>query len=167
MVKIANNLSKTLGYDALASGILSIFYSFPNYQLLLIPFTLFRIKTPPSCPNFQGNALGQVASQTTENIRVTHLISPLPLINPLFGYNKDHIIKISSSIGTYGPRYAFLIFTFNLFLSLIFSTCGGTNDCCIMYMPKNPKTRANYELVLNFISKVPVSLVNEVSFSTI
>jgi len=116
MVKIANNLSKLHGYDALACG----------------------------------NALGQVASQTPENIKATHLISPLPIITPLFGYNKDHIIKISTSIGTYGP-----------------STIAGTNDCCVMYMPKNPKTRANYGLVLNYISKIPVPFVDEVPITTV
>jgi len=116
MVKIANNVAKIHGYDALGCG----------------------------------NALGQVASQTPENIRATHLISPLPLITPLFGYNKDHIIKISNSIGTYGP-----------------STIAGTNDCCVMYMPKNPKTRANYGLVLSYISRIPVSLVDEVPITTV
>lgn len=84
-----------------------------------------------------GNALGQVASQTIENITVTHLISELPNVVPLFGYNKNDIIKIAQEIGTFKP-----------------STCDGTNDCCVMFMPTHPVTKGNYETVLKTIDKV-------------
>ena len=39
-----------------------------------------------------GNALGQVASQTIENITYSNFHSNLPIISPLFGYNKEDII---------------------------------------------------------------------------
>ncbi|QKF94225.1 bifunctional protein tRNA sulfurtransferase thii and cysteine sulfinate desulfinase/cysteine desulfurase domain [Fadolivirus algeromassiliense] len=93
-----------------------------------------------------GNSLGQVASQTIENIRSTNLISELPIICPLFGYNKDDTIEISRKIGTYIP-----------------STCDGTNDCCIMYMPKHPIIRSNYNIILKNISKIDSKFVDEIN----
>ena len=93
-----------------------------------------------------GNSLGQVASQTIENIKSTNLISKLPVISPLFGYNKDDIIKIAKSIGTYKP-----------------SICDGTNDCCVMYMPKHPIIRSNYEFVLNNIKKIDKSKIDNLN----
>ena len=74
-----------------------------------------------------GNALGQVASQTISNIHNTNLVSKLPIISPLFSYNKNDIIKIDIEIGTYKP-----------------SICDGTNDCCVMYMPKHPVINSKY-----------------------
>lgn len=55
------------------------------------------------------------------------------------------IIKVARVIETYKP-----------------STCDGTSDCCVMYMPKHPKTKANHNVVLNYISKVPEDLVKNV-----
>lgn len=84
-----------------------------------------------------GNALGQVASQTIENIRITNLISEIPVISPLFSYNKESIIKIAIEIKTYD-----------------LSICDGTNDCCIMYMPKFPIIKGNYNIVMKNIRKM-------------
>lgn len=95
-----------------------------------------------------GNSLGQVASQTIENIRSTNLVSELPIICPLFGYNKDDIIDISRSIGTYKP-----------------STCDGTNDCCVMYMPKHPIIRSNYNIILKNISKIDCKFIDNLNIS--
>ena len=83
-----------------------------------------------------GNSLGQVASQTIQNIKASNLVSILPLISPLFGYNKDSIIEIAKIIGTYKP-----------------SICDGTNDCCVMYMPKFPVTDSKFEYIVKCILK--------------
>lgn len=84
-----------------------------------------------------GNALGQVASQTIDNIKITHLISEMAQIVPLFGYNKNDIVNIAKEIGTFSP-----------------SICDGTNDCCVMFMPKHPVTRGSYKTVLKIIQKM-------------
>ena len=48
-----------------------------------------------------GESLSQVASQTIENISCTQLNNKLPVLRPLIGMNKEEIISIAESIGTY------------------------------------------------------------------
>ena len=48
-----------------------------------------------------GSSLGQVASQTLENIAVTHSGIEMPILTPLIGFNKDETEKIAREIGTY------------------------------------------------------------------
>jgi len=48
-----------------------------------------------------GSSLGQVASQTIENIAVSHYGIDVPILTPLIGLNKDEIEKIAKEIGTY------------------------------------------------------------------
>jgi len=48
-----------------------------------------------------GDSLGQVASQTVENIRAIYDVSPLPLLSPLIGFDKEEIITVGRHIGTY------------------------------------------------------------------
>jgi thiamine biosynthesis protein ThiI len=99
---------------------------------------------------FVGNALSQVASQTIENINATHVISDIPLITPLFGFNKEEITAIAHSVNTFKT-----------------STCEGTDDCCVMYMPKNPKTKANINIVMKYVDAVPTEVVESVTIKVI
>jgi len=48
-----------------------------------------------------GDSLGQVASQTLQNIKVIETAATLPIIRPLIGFDKEEIIKIAREIGTY------------------------------------------------------------------
>lgn len=48
-----------------------------------------------------GDSLGQVASQTLANINAIYDASPLPLLSPLMGYDKEEIIHLARRIGTY------------------------------------------------------------------
>jgi thiamine biosynthesis protein ThiI len=48
-----------------------------------------------------GDSLGQVASQTLQNIRVIDMASHLPILRPLIGFDKEDVIKIAKTIGTY------------------------------------------------------------------
>lgn len=84
-----------------------------------------------------GNSWGQVASQTNINIRVTHLFSKLPIISPLLGFCKEDIIKIARDIGTFKS-----------------STCDGTDDCCVMFLPKHPQLKANYLTCKKYIEEI-------------
>ena len=50
-----------------------------------------------------GESLGQVASQTLANIRAeTDALGGLPAVRPLIGFDKEEIVRIARSIGTYG-----------------------------------------------------------------
>ena len=48
-----------------------------------------------------GDSLGQVASQTLQNIRVVDSAIKIPILRPLIGYDKDDVVKIAREIGTY------------------------------------------------------------------
>ncbi|AYV84100.1 MAG: tRNA 4-thiouridine(8) synthase [Hyperionvirus sp.] len=83
-----------------------------------------------------GNSWGQVASQTCENLYATQKFSELPLYCPLLGKSKKEIITKAKSIGTYNE-----------------SICTGTNDCCVMYLPKHPVIKAKPEIIGKFVEK--------------
>ena len=48
-----------------------------------------------------GDSLGQVASQTLQNIRTIDEVVGLPIFRPLIGLDKEEIIQIAKEIGTY------------------------------------------------------------------
>ncbi len=48
-----------------------------------------------------GDSLGQVASQTLDNMYAIDKATKLPVVRPLIGMNKEEIIKIARKIGTY------------------------------------------------------------------
>jgi thiamine biosynthesis protein ThiI len=74
-----------------------------------------------------GEALSQVASQTTESIRVTGSFTDLPLLRPLIGMDKEEIITIARKIGTFETSIL------------------PHEDCCTLFAPKWPVTRPKYE----------------------
>ena len=78
-----------------------------------------------------GDSLGQVASQTLENLSVVGQVSGLLLIRPLIGMDKEEIMQIAREIGTYD-------------ISIL-----PHDDCCTRLMPKKPEIRAKLEDVLN------------------
>jgi len=48
-----------------------------------------------------GDSLGQVASQTLQNIRVIEQAVDLPVLRPLIGLDKEDIVQIAKDIKTY------------------------------------------------------------------
>lgn len=73
---------------------------------------------------YTGEALGQVASQTIENITVVEESVKLPIMRPLIGFDKLEIISKAQEIGTYE-------------ISIL-----PHEDCCTLYVPKHPATKA-------------------------
>lgn len=53
-----------------------------------------------------GEALGQVASQTLDNLHVLDEAAPLPVYRPLIGFDKEEIIAIARRIGTFQTSIA-------------------------------------------------------------
>ncbi len=70
-----------------------------------------------------GESLGQVASQTMENIRVTDDAADIPIFRPLLGYDKEEIIEEAKNLGTYD-------------ISIL-----PEDDCCVRFLPHNPETK--------------------------
>ncbi len=77
-----------------------------------------------------GDSLGQVASQTIENILAVNEAATLPVFRPLIGLDKEEIMQIARKIGTYD-------------ISKL-----PHDDCCTRLMPKSPETRAKLPAVL-------------------
>jgi thiamine biosynthesis protein ThiI len=48
-----------------------------------------------------GDSLGQVASQTLQNIRVVEQAVSVPILRPLIGFDKEDTIQIARKIGTF------------------------------------------------------------------
>lgn len=48
-----------------------------------------------------GDSIGQVASQTLDNILIVSRATRLPIIRPLVGLDKEEIVRIAKEIGTF------------------------------------------------------------------
>jgi thiamine biosynthesis protein ThiI len=48
-----------------------------------------------------GDSLGQVASQTLQNIKTIEQAVSIPVLRPLIGFDKQEVVKIAKEIGTY------------------------------------------------------------------
>jgi len=72
-----------------------------------------------------GDSVGQVASQTIENIDVISRAVSMPTLRPLIGDDKIEIIEIARQIGTYEI------------------SIQPDQDCCSLFVPKHPETKAN------------------------
>lgn len=70
-----------------------------------------------------GDSVGQVASQTLENIRTVSDAVTLPIFRPLIGDDKLEIIDDAQRIGTYAIAIE------------------PHDDCCSLFIPSNPKTK--------------------------
>ena len=77
-----------------------------------------------------GESLGQVASQTLENIHAVDECVNMPVLRPLIGSDKQEIIRRAQEIGTYDI------------------SCQTAPDCCTLFMPRRPETHARMEQVL-------------------
>ena len=71
-----------------------------------------------------GDVVGQVASQTLENLAVVGRVAGMPLFRPLIGMDKEEITAEAIKLGTYP-------------ISII-----PDQDCCTLFTPRNPLTRA-------------------------
>ena len=77
-----------------------------------------------------GESLGQVASQTLENIAAVNEAVEMPVLRPLIGSDKQEIIARAHEIGTYDI------------------SCQTAPDCCTLFMPRRPETHARMKEVL-------------------
>ena len=74
-----------------------------------------------------GDSIGQVASQTLENLAVVGQVATLPIFRPLIGMDKSEIVAEAEKLGSYP-------------ISII-----PDQDCCTLFTPRNPLTRARLE----------------------
>ncbi|HVC43580.1 MAG TPA: tRNA uracil 4-sulfurtransferase ThiI [Candidatus Binataceae bacterium] len=71
-----------------------------------------------------GESLGQVASQTLENMIVIEQAASLPVLRPLVGMDKNEIINEARRLGTFETSIL------------------PDQDCCSLFVPEHPETKA-------------------------
>lgn len=85
-----------------------------------------------------GEVVGQVASQTLENLTVIAQATTLELLRPLIGMDKDEIIAEAQRIGTFP-------------ISII-----PDQDCCQLFTPKHPATRVRRDRIETAEQALPI-----------
>jgi tRNA uracil 4-sulfurtransferase len=71
-----------------------------------------------------GESLGQVASQTLDNLAVIENAARLPVMRPLLGMDKNEIVEQAHAIGTFETSIL------------------ADQDCCTLFVPEHPETHA-------------------------
>ncbi len=85
-----------------------------------------------------GEVIGQVASQTLENMSIIASATDLPILRPLVGMDKEEIVAEAVRLGTFE-------------ISIV-----PDQDCCQLFTPKHPATRATRVAVEAAESRLPI-----------
>jgi len=90
-----------------------------------------------------GEVVGQVASQTLENMATIGSVVTLPVLRPLVGMDKEEITAEAIRLGTYP-------------ISII-----PDQDCCTLFTPRHPATRARRDDVARAEEGLPIDEIVE------
>lgn len=91
-----------------------------------------------------GESLGQVASQTLENMMVIQTATAMPVLRPLVGMDKNEIIVEARRLGTFETSIL------------------PDEDCCTLFTPPHPETHARQKEVDESEARLDVArMVNE------
>jgi len=71
-----------------------------------------------------GESLGQVASQTMENLTCIEAVADRPILRPLIAYDKEETIRLAQAIGSYEI------------------SIRPHEDSCSLFVPRHPEIRA-------------------------
>lgn len=84
-----------------------------------------------------GESLAQVASQTVQAIACTDAATIMPVLRPVIGMDKEEIVRIARSIGTFE------------------TSIQPYEDCCTVFTPKHPKTKPTLQMLLDTEKAIP------------
>lgn len=87
---------------------------------------------------FTGESLGQVSSQTLENLVAINEVTTLPVLRPLIGLDKEEIVEISREINTYPV------------------SIRPFEDCCTLFIPRHPATRPSLDKLVEAEKQIPL-----------
>jgi len=88
-----------------------------------------------------GEVVGQVASQTLENLTAIDEVASIPVLRPLIGMDKEEITAEAQRLGTYP-------------ISII-----PDQDCCTLFTPRHPATKARKRDVEAAEGALPVAAI--------
>lgn len=86
-----------------------------------------------------GESLGQVASQTLDNMTVIQQAAQMPILRPLVGMDKQEIIDQARRIGSFE------------------TSSIPDQDCCQLFVPKHPATKAKFDEVAADEAKLDIN----------
>ena len=86
-----------------------------------------------------GESLGQVASQTLENMMVIQTATEMPILRPLVGMDKNEIIVEARRLGTFETSIL------------------PDEDCCTLFTPPHPETHAKRREVEESESRLDIA----------
>lgn len=104
----------------------------PKYRVLLYRRLMLRVvnelaRRERAAAIVTGESIGQVASQTIPNLQAVESASGLPVFRPLIGDDKEEIIFQAKRLGTYD------------------TSIQPHDDCCTLFVPRHPSTKARIE----------------------
>ncbi|MYC28137.1 MAG: tRNA 4-thiouridine(8) synthase ThiI [Nitrospira sp. SB0662_bin_26] len=85
-----------------------------------------------------GDSLGQVASQTAENLQIVSQVAHLPILRPLIGMDKIEITNEAEQIGTFQ------------------TSIEPDQDCCTLFVPPHPNTRCRPDVIQQAENALPI-----------
>jgi len=87
---------------------------------------------------FNGESVGQVASQTLESMAAINDVTTTPVVRPVATMDKTEIIRLAEKIGTFD-------------LSI-----QPFEDCCTIFAPPRPKTKPKIDKAREFENRLDV-----------
>ncbi|MEM1577527.1 MAG: tRNA uracil 4-sulfurtransferase ThiI [Candidatus Pacearchaeota archaeon] len=126
----------------------------PKYRMMCYRWLMFKIaeiiaEKENAKVIITGDSLGQVASQTLDNISLIIKNSNLPIFMPLLSFDKAEIIEIAKKIGTYE-------------ISII-----PYADCCSFMIAKHPATKIEEKKFLELIKNLRIKNIIKKSLNNI
>ncbi len=113
------------------------------YRRLMLRIASEIIKKERASGIVTGESLGQVASQTLENIGAIERGTSTPIIRPLICDDKESIISRAKKIGTFE-------------ISIL-----PHDDCCARFLPRHPETRADADRIEKEEKKIDIKKITD------
>jgi tRNA uracil 4-sulfurtransferase len=96
-----------------------------------------------------GESVGQVASQTLENLAAVDEAASLPILRPLIGMDKQEIVTQAIALGTYDISIT------------------PDQDCCSLFVPPYPTVRADREVLVQSEAKLDMRVLIQQAIETV
>jgi thiamine biosynthesis protein ThiI len=97
------------------------------YRRMMLRIAAERARIDGAKALITGESLGQVASQTLDNLAVIDAAAPLPVLRPLIASDKAETTALAVRLGTFPV------------------SIQPYDDCCSLFTPKHPATKARLE----------------------
>lgn len=115
----------------------------PRYLVILYRRFMFRIaeriaEREKATFLVTGESLGQVSSQTLQNLRVIDATVKIPVLRPLIGLDKEEIIMLAKGIRTYEI------------------SIKPQEDCCTLFVPRRQATATKLEKIEEIEKTLPI-----------